>query len=503
MDLTIVAIVLAILVLLLVAEIPVAFALLVSGATGLALLSGTDVAGSSLARLPFESTAKYTLVVIPMFVAMGVFAKQGGMAIGLFRLASRALRGVPGGLALAALVACAGFAAVSGSSVATVVSIGRLSIEEMRKLGYSATFAAGVIGATGTLGVLIPPSVILVIYGVLTGESIGALLIAGILPGLLSVVLYALAIIYRAYRHPEQVGREPRSARAGDSKDADATAWSSATTSERSVSASTLAATAAASETARSGQRVETDGTVADSEREDAAPSDVDPMERNAPGGWGGVLRIGILFTIVVGGIYSGIFTAIESAAVGAAAALVILVVDSIRISIGVLWQRFRDGIIEAVSINSMVFMLLIGAGVFSTFIVTAGIPAAFTNFAVGLDVSPWLVVTILVLAFIPLGMFLDPISMMLIGVPLAYPVVTALGFDGLWFGIIVVVMIEVGFITPPLGINAYVVAGTVKDISVETAFRGILWFLPVNLLTIVILFLFPQIVLWLPAAVR
>jgi C4-dicarboxylate transporter, DctM subunit len=147
--------------------------------------------------------------------------------------------------------------------------------------------------------------------------------------------------------------------------------------------------------------------------------------------------------------------------------------------------------------------MLLIGAGVFSSFIVSAGIPSAFTRFIVGLEVSPWLIITLLVLAFIPLGMFLDPISIMLIGVPLAFPVVTALGFDGIWFGIIIVKTIEIGFITPPLGINAYVVAGTSKDISVETAFRGILWFLPVDLLTIIVLFLFPQIATFLPARLR
>lgn len=461
----IIAIVMVALIALIACEVPVAYSLGISGAIGIALLSGFDVASSTIARSPFQTVASFSFVIIPMFIAMGVFAKQNGMAEQTFALAARYLGRVPGGLALAALLACAGFAAVCGSSVATVVSVGRLAVSEMSKHGYSKVFAAGVVGAAGTLGVLIPPSVILVIYGILTGESIGALMLAGIIPGVISAGLYGVAIVARAARHPEIAGRAP------------ATATSDATADVASP---------------RSGGVVVVEPLV---ERGGDEPSSDVEQPR-----LGGLVRIAVLFTIVVGGIYSGYFTAIESAAVGAMAALLIMTADAARQGgLARVWRQYRDSIVESVSINSMVFMLLIGAGLFSIFTVSAGIPQMFSRWILGLDLPSVMILVILLLAFIPLGMFLDPISIMLIGVPIAYPVVTGLGYDGIWFGILVVKMVEIGFVTPPLGINAFVIAGVVPDLSVDEAFRGVLWFLPVDLLTIAVLFAFPVLTLWLP----
>jgi C4-dicarboxylate transporter, DctM subunit len=469
MDLSfIVLLVMGLLILMIAIEVPVAYALGISGALGLVLLSGSGVAGASLARLPFSTVAKFGLVIIPMFIAMGVFAKQDGMAEQVFALAARGLRRVPGGLALAALFACAAFAAVSGSSVATVVSVGQLSVAEMRKYGYSKTFAAGVIGAAGTLGVLIPPSVILVLYGILTGESIGQMLVAGIIPGIISAILYAVTIVVRVMRNPELVGR---------SRDEAAPA---------TVGGSAIGGGGAPHQRSAS-------GAVGDTAETDQGPV-----------GLGGLLRIGILFAIVVGGIYSGLFTAIESSAIGASAALLILFYDKARLGgVAVLLRSAKEALIEAVSINSMVFMLLIGAGLFSAFTITARIPQIFSRWILSFELSPTLLVVVLLLAFIPLGMFLDPISILLIGVPITYPVVTALGFDGIWFGILVVKTVEIGFITPPLGINAYVIAGAIDDLTVDDAFKGVLGFLPTDVITIMVLFLFPSLTLWLPALLK
>lgn len=474
----IVAIVMVVLLAMIAIEVPVAYALGVSGAIGLALLSGLDVAASSVARSPFETVASFSLVIIPMFIAMGVFAKHDGMAEQTFALAARYLQKVPGGLALAALIACAGFAAVSGSSVATVVSVGRLSIEEMRKYGYSKTFAAGVIGAAGTLGVLIPPSVILVIYGILTGESIGGLLMAGIIPGIISAFLYGAAIVLRSWRNPAMAGRPPRPG-SGQERRAGGPAEGGGSDGRAGLQPGGTTTTVAPEAATTTG-----------------VPQGRPPL--------GGLFRIGLLFMIVVGGIYSGFFTAIESAAVGAVAALVILAVDAAREGgLHLVWRYYRESIVESTSITSMVFMLLIGAGLFSAFTVSAGIPQIFSRWVLAFDLPPTLAVVVLLLAFIPLGMFLDPISIMLIGIPIAYPVVTGLGFDGVWFGILVVKTVEIGFITPPLGINAYVLAGTVDDLSVDEAFKGVLGFLPVDVVTVAILFAFPSLTTWLPQLVR
>lgn len=416
---------------------PVALALLSAGLLGILLLQGTGVASGVLGSVPFSTPAAYVLAIIPMFIAMGVFAKRGTIAEDGFMLAARLLRRVPGGLALATVLGCAGFAAVSGSSVATVATLGPVATREMRAHGYDDSVAAGVVGAAGTLGVLIPPSIVLVIYGVLTRESIGMLLIAGIVPGIVSALAYGIALLVRARVAPRGMG------------------GSAAEIAVRQV-----------------GTKV-------------PVPS---------------LLKIVVLFTVVVGGIYSGLVSATEAAALGAAVALLFFIGDLGRVPARERFGQVREGFGEATQLSGMAFALLIGASVFTYFLVAARVPRSFTAWITGLDLAPILVVALLLLAFVPLGMFLDPLSTMLIAVPLAYPVVTAVGFDGIWFGILVVKMIEIGLITPPFGVNAYVVAGAVPDISVGTAFRGILWFLPIDALTVVLIFFVPSIVTWLPS---
>lgn len=416
---------------------PVALALLVAGAAGLWMMDGFALAEITLTRRSYEATGRYVLVVIPFFLAMGVLVKEGGIAEDLFTIGQRLFRKVPGGLAVATIFACSAFSAICGSSVATVASIGRIAIQEMRKLGYRVSVAAGAVGASGTLGVMIPPSIVLVLYGIVTGESIGRLLIAGIVPGVLSAVLYSAAVIIRAKARPALFA--------------------------------------------------------------DSRPSTVAVREQPlAKLPYRSVVETSILVIIVMGGIYTGMTTVVEAASLGAGVALVILLLR--RAGSVSRFRKLRNSLLETTQLNAMIFLLLVGSGVFSYMLVSAGIPRDVAGFVGSFDVSPALLVIALLLLLIPLGMFLDPISMLLIAVPLTYPIaVTELGFDGIWYGILVVKMTELALITPPLGLNAFVIAGVSKDVSVEDAFAGSLWYVPVDVAVIALLFAFPGIVLWLP----
>jgi C4-dicarboxylate transporter, DctM subunit len=430
-------IVLGVLVALIIAETPVGFSLAISGTLGIVLLRDWSYAANTLASTPYSAIASYSYILIPMFVLMGMLVLQAGIAQDVYASASRIFRGLPGGLGVATVAACAGFAAVTGSSVATVATIGRLSIDEMRKYGYSGRFAAGIVAAGGTLGVLIPPSLILVVYGILTGESIGRLLIAGIIPGILSAVLYGGVVISQVRKEitpPEQL----------DVEAAPPLSW-------RSLSA---------------------------------------------------VLKVLLLAGIVVGGIYSGYFTATESGAVAAMVALLLLLFAAIRrTDIG--WTQIRQSLHETTSLSSMVFMLLLGGALFNFFIVSGGYARSFADWLTGFPVHPLVIVGLLLLAMIPLGMLLDGLSILLLTIPVAYPVVTDLGFDGIWFGILVVKMIELGLITPPVGINVYVVAGAAPGLTVEESFRGVLPFGVMDVVTTGVLFAFPVLVTWLPGLVE
>lgn len=435
----IVGVAVLILLALLAAGVPVAFSLAASACMGLVLLRGPDITASTLGSLPYQSTAKTTLVVIPMFILMGVLAANARVAEDVFRLSHRLLRRLPGGLGLASIAACAGFGAVSGSSVATTATVGRVAIGEMRRYGYSSAFAAGIVAAAGTLSVLIPPSIVLVLYGIITGESIGALLAAGIIPGAISAAAFMALVVVRARLRPELAG------------------------GNRTVEA----------------------------DLDTGAP---------APGkGYAGLLKITVLFVIVIGGIYAGLFTATEAAALGALAALVMLLADVFRLGLRSLAVKIRDSLAEAASVTSFIFAILIGASLFTFFLVSAGVPNSFARWALELPVPPVIIVIVVLLIMVPLGMFLDPISIMLIVLPLAYPVITGLGYDGIWFAILTVKMIEIGLISPPVGLNVYVLAGT-PGVRMQDAFRGIAWFLPVELATTTLLFLVPDLVTWLPS---
>lgn len=435
----ILVVVLVTLVVLLVIEVPVAFCLAGSGVLGLVLLRGTNVAGATLASLPFQATSSFTLTVVPMFILMGMFAMQANVAEDLFRLTNRALKFLRGGAAVATIVTCAGFAAVCGSSVATAATVGRLTIGEMKRYGFSGGFAGALVASAGTLGVMIPPSIALVLFGIISNESIGALLMAGIIPGIVSAVIMAIGVLVLA--------------RFGYGYDAAA--------ADRAV--------------------------------EDTPPG-------AASRSYGGIVRLGILFIIVIGGIYSGVITATEAAAIGAMASLIMLLISVLRRQLAFA-PAIREALSGTASLTSMVFAILVGASIFSYFLVSAGVPGDFADWVLGFDLPPSLLVLLMLASLIPLGMILDGVSIQLITVPLFYPVVvTELGFDGLWYAILTVKMIELGLITPPVGVNAFIVSNLVGRGGLEQVFRSLTVFVVIDLIIFGVLFAFPGIVTWLPA---
>lgn len=428
--------------LLLVCEVPIGYCLGLSGALGVVLNRGFEVGSATLAGAAFESVASYSLTIVPMYILVGMFALYGRIAEHVFVVADRILGTVRGGLGIATVAACAGFAAVTGSSVATAATVGRLSINEMRKRGYPGGVAAGIVASGGTLGILIPPSIILALYGVLTGESIEFLLTAGIVPGLISAAVFSGYIFLR---NPARAGSQPPTA-----------AEQPDTTSPRA------------------------------------------PLRRLP---WRGLFRIAALFAIVMGGVYSGWFTVTESGALGAFFALGMMAVELRREGLARLTKGIRDALKETAATTSMSFFLLIGSSVFTFFLVSAGIPTAFTRWVVDLDVPPKLIVLLLLVAMIPLGMALDSLSILIIVVPLAHPIIDAMGFHGVWFAILFVKMIELGQITPPVGINVFIASG-VSGVQPEQVFKGIVPFAFLDMLIMLLLFVFPDLVLWFPSLV-
>lgn len=429
---TVLIIVVVVFAILLVSEVPIAFVLALAGAVGILLTRGFGVTTAAMGNVPFTAVANYSLSIVPMYILVGVFAVYARIAEHVYSVADRLLVRVRGGLGVATIAACAGFAAVTGSSVATAATIGRLAVDEMRQRGYTDTLATGIVAASGTLGILIPPSIILAIYGILTRESIALLLLAGIVPGIISALIYTVYVVIKG---SSQAGQEHKA------------------------------------EVAR--QRL-----------------------RDLP--WRGVLRVAIIFVLVMSGVYTGWFTVTESGALGAFFALLVMLIELRREGIRRVFEVVKAAFLEVAAITSMSFFIFIGSSIFTFYLVSSGIPTAFLRWVTQLEANPVLIVAVLLAVLIPLGMALDSLSILVIFVPLTYPVVTALGFDGIWYAILVVKGIELGQITPPVGINVYVVAG-VSGVRPERVFRGIGPFAGLDLATVVLLFAFPAIVLWLP----
>lgn len=405
----------------------VVFAASVVGLLGLVELLGWGPAAGIVGTIPHSKSSVYALSVLPMFIFIGFLAFHAGMTQQLFDAARKWVGWLPGGLAVATVFATAGFAAVSGASTATAAVFSRVAIPEMLKYGYDKKLSAGVVAAGGTLASLIPPSAILVIYAIIVEESVGELLLAGFIPGLLSALIYAAIIVAWALFRP------------GDAPAVKGYTWP---------------------------------------DRVKALP---------------GILPIFLVVFIIMSAIYNGWATPTEAGALGAMVVFTLAVFRGTRLSI------IKDSLMESAKLTVMIFSLIWGVLIFVRFLGFSGLPEAFTSWIVGLDTSPMVIMICILLAYSVLGMFMDAIGMLLLTLPVVYPAVIALGFDSIWFGIIVVKMAEVCLITPPIGLNCFVVNGVRPDISLSQVFRGILLFFVADVFTIGILLAFPEIVTWLP----
>jgi C4-dicarboxylate transporter, DctM subunit len=412
--------------------LPIAFSMMVVGFFGLIILIGLEPALAMLSQVFFDNGMNYTLSILPLFLLMGNFVVKAGLADELYTAANAWLRHKKGGLAMATIIACGGFSSVCGSSLATAATMAKIALPSMKKYNYPDSLATGAIAAGGTLGILIPPSMILVLYGIITSQDIGQLFLAGIIPGLLGIIGYIIAV-------------------------------------KISVSINK--------------NSFKTQNALSISKK-------IKSLK--------GVVGIISLFIIVMGGIYTGIFTATEAAGVGAFGSLLIVLVKK-RISL----SSFFETLIETVKVTSMLFFLLFGAIVFSNYINLAGLPNDLKNFLSVFDLNIYTLLIGIFIIYIILGMVLESLSMMLLTVPIFYPLVQDMGGNLIWFGILVVVAVEISLITPPIGLNVHVLKTIVKDkISLNTIFKGVIPFVTIDIIRIIILILVPGITLFLPNSI-
>lgn len=414
-------------------RIPIAYALSVVSLVGIAVLRTPGIALTQLGTVPYEFAANWSLSAIPMFVLMGAIAHHSGMTTNLFRAARLWLGRLPGGLAVSTSVASAGFAAASGSSVAMAAAMGRIAVPEMLKNGYQPGLSAAVVAAAGTIGSLIPPSIILIVYGWYTHTPIGLLFIAGILPGLLTAVAYVGCIMLRCHLNPDLAPRLTEQP-----------TWS----------------------------------------EKWQALSQVWPMPA--------------LALLVIGGIYSGVTSATEAGAFGASAAIVIALLQR-RLP----WSAMRDALKDTLHSVGTVLLIAVGAVLLTRFMALSGLPAMLATQATDLGLNMVGIIALMAVLYVILGMFLDPLGIILITLPILLPLFSAFDMDLIWMGILVVKLIEIGLVTPPVGLNAFVVKSVVGDrIPMMTIFRGLLWFVAIDIVLFLILATFPQISLWLPSVV-
>ncbi len=409
-------------------RMPVGIVMMVIGLFGTAALNGWEPALRILGHEPFVIASNFELLIIPMFVLMGNLASISGMSRDLYGAAYAWFGHWRGGLATATIAACAGFAALSGSSVASAVTMGRVSLPEMRRYNYDNRLATGCIAAGGTLGILIPPSTGFVIYAILTEESIGRLFLAGVFPGLLLTSLFMTAIYIQTRLNPELGPAGPRLA-----------------------------------------------------------------VIEKIKSLWRASAMIGII-VVTIGGIYSGFFTAGEAAGVGAFLAFVLALARR-----AVTKESLTTTLLQTMRTSAFAFLILIGAHVFNPFLALTHIPTDLTEMLIGTDLGPHGILFILLATFIVLGMFLEGFAILVLTLPIVHPLIIELGFDPIWFGVVMVVVLEMGLISPPVGVNVFVVKGIAEDVPMGQIFAGILPFWLAMVICMAILVMFPQIALFLP----
>ncbi len=409
-------------------RVPVGMAMGLVGVTGFGYLTGFEPALKLVGQTTMRTVTDYSFGVIPMFLLMGAFVSASGISRELFRAGNTFVGHWKGGLGIATIGACGGFAAISGSSVATAATFSAVAYPEMRRYGYPQSFSTGVIAVGGTLGAMLPPSTVLAVYGIITQQDIGKLFIAGILPGLLAIVMHMITIWIIGVARPGFLPAGPKSS------------WSERLAAFRDV--------------------------------------------------WSPLL----LFVFVIGGLYGGFFIPTEAGAVGAVGAFLIGVARG---------KLSRDGILQsllqATRTAAAVFTILIGAICFGYFLTITQTPQHITEFLTGLGIGPYGVLALILVMYLVLGCVMDAMAMVILTVPIVFPLITALGFDPIWFGIVIVMTVELGLISPPVGMNVFVIKSVIKDVSMSTVFKGVAPFVITDLIRLMILIAFPIIAIWLP----
>ena len=410
-------------------RVPVGMAMGLVGVCGYSYIVGSGPALKLIGQTSMRTVTDYTFGVIPMFMLMGAFVSVSGVSRELFRAANAFIGHLRGGLGVATVLACGGFAAICGSSVATAATFSSVAYPEMRRFGYPQSFSTGVIAAGGTLGAMLPPSTVLAVYAILTQQDIGKLFMAGIVPGLLAMLMYVLTIFIIVKVRPDWLPR-------GES-----TTWA-----ERF-----------------------------------AGLKDV----------WAPLL----LFVFVIGGLYGGFFTPTEAGGVGATGAFLLGVLRGKLDRAGIL-----QALLSATRTAAAVFTVLIGALIFGYFLTITQVPQKLTGFLTELGLGRYEVLALIMLMYLILGCLMDAMAMIILTVPIIYPVIVQLGFDPIWFGIIIVMTVELGLIHPPVGMNVFVIKSVVQDVSFMTIFKGVIPFILTDILRLIILIAFPVIALWLPS---
>jgi tripartite ATP-independent transporter DctM subunit len=417
-----------VLVVLLIARMWIGLAMAMVGFLGLVYLKGFDSAFGALGTVPYKYISIYPISAIPLFIFMAIVIANTGISTSLFNTAHKWLGQLRGGLAMASVLACGGLAAIMGDSVAEVVTMSKVAVPEMRKHNYDSQLASGCVAAGGTLGILIPPSLGFILYGILTEQSIGMLFMAGILPGILLTLLFMVTITMITARRPSAGPPGPKTS-----------------VKEKIVS---------------------------------------------LKGTW----HMLLLFVLIMGGIYAGIFTPTEAGAVGAFGALVISAASR-RLTL----KRFFDSLLEATKITVMIMLLIVGAFILMKFLAISKLPFMLAGTISGLQLPTYAIFAGIIILYILLGMFLDVFAAVVLTIPVIYPLVVAMGFDSIWFGVVIVLILEMGLITPPVGLNVYALAG-VTDIPLHTIFRGVLPFVVAMIICVILLVVFPQIALFIPS---
>lgn len=411
---------------------PIAFSMALIGFVGLSQLTSLSAALFMLSDNYYFQFSSYTMLVIPLFVLMGEIAFHSGMSKRIYHTAHTWFGFIPGGLAVATIGACAGFSAICGSSTATAATMGTVALPEMRKQNYDKAFSTGTVAAGGTLGILIPPSIVLIIYGTQTELSIGKLFIAGMLPGLLFSSLFVLGILVMCFIKPDLGAAAPR-------------------TSFRAKLASLS-----------------------------------------------GTIEMALLFVLVIGGLLFGWFTPTEAAGIGAAGAIAISVA---RRSLS--WAAFKKALVGTTRTTAMVLLIMASAMIFSRFLTVSTLPQNFAHWVGGLNASPYVILFGIMAVYIVGGCLMDALSFLIITINIFFPIIVNAGFDPIWFGVVIVILMEAGAITPPVGLNVYVIRGISDDVELQDIFRGVLPYLMMLLLGLIMLTVFPQIALFLPGLVK